>query len=795
MLKMNSTFIKNELKVVKTAFSKKIKKIFVIILVISASIIIVSLLFISFIAKWLVEKYDVKYLGREVTMDWIYVNPFTGYANMSNLKIYEFESDSVFISANSLSVNFSMLKLFLKTIEISEITLDRPKIVIIQNKSVLNFGDIIERFKPKHSANTNKAPTWFNIVNIKVVDGEFRYRELVTPINYFITNVSIDSPGKLWNTDTIVANFTFLSGIGSGGMSGKIKMNIKSLEYKLAIIVDNFRLNILEQYLNDLTNYGTYSAILDADLSVVGNFKTARDVSFSGFVSLSDFQIGKNAQDKYASFDKFSFSIFELSPNNHKYLFDSISLVNPYFKYERYDHTDNLHSMFGNVAAKNQSTKASTDKFNLLLTIGAYIVDLSKNFFKSDYQINSLQIDSGNLQFNDFSIPEKFSIDLSKINISADSINKINKRVNLKFDSQIEPYGSVNIEISVNPKDSSDFDVNYQITQVPLSIFNPYLISYTSYPFDRGTLEIRGNWNVRKSEINSVNHLVVIDPRVSERIKNVDSHWLPIPLIIALVRERGNVIDYQIPIKGDLKNPKFKFKDVISDLLENIFVKPPSTPYIYIVKNAEEIIEKSLSLKWQMRNNTLLGRQEKFIKTIVDFLVENPEAKILVRPQFYYNKEKEYILFFEAKKMFLIANNSIKNMVFSPKDSLMVDKFSVKDSMFIRYVDKMTHDKLLFSMQDKCSSFIKKSLINSELKKLENSRKALFVSFFKDKDVDKQLTFSASKNVVPFNGFSFYKIEYKNDFPESLINAYNKMNDLNHKKPRKRYFKKRVKNE
>ena len=53
--------------------------------------------------------------------------------------------------------------------------------------------------------------------------------------------------------------------------------------------------------------------------------------------------------------------------------------------------------------------------------------------------------------------------------------------------------------------------------------------------------------------------------RLSKRIKNDDMNWIPMPLVMAFIRERGNVIDYEIPISGNLKNPKFHFRDVVFD--------------------------------------------------------------------------------------------------------------------------------------------------------------------------------------------------------------------------------------
>lgn len=174
-------------------------------------------------------------------------------------------------------------------------------------------------------------------------------------------------------------------------------------------------------------------------------------------------------------------------------------------------------------------------------------------------------------------------------------------------------------------------------------------------------------------------------------------------------------------------------------------------------------------------------------------MVENPEAKIEIHPQLYHAKEKENILLFEAKKMFLLSNNTISSHSFSEKDSLKVDRLSVKDSNFMQYVDNMTGDKWLFTMQEKCSRFINNNTINSELNKLEKTRKDLFLSFFKEKEVENRLVFLKSKNTVPYNRFSFYEIKYQSEFPEELIQAYDKMSDLNKNHIREKYFRSRLK--
>ena len=64
----------------------------------------------------------------------------------------------------------------------------------------------------------------------------------------------------------------------------------------------------------------------------------------------------------------------------------------------------------------------------------------------------------------------------------------------------------------------------------------------------------------------------------------------------------------------------------------------------------------------------------------------------------------------------------------------------------------------------------------------------LLFSILKKRGVEKRVSISErTKMLIPYNGFSFYKIEYKGEFPESLIKAYKQMNDFNTEAPRKRF--------
>jgi len=768
----------------------KLLKISSIILGVMLIIGVCIILLISPIARHLIEKYDEQITGRKITLSRVYVNPFTGYFHCSNLKIFEYKSDSLFITAKSVNVDISIHKLFSKTLEFSTVTLVEPIIMVDENKKKFNFNDIILKFTPKKS-NNKPSGIHVNILGIKIVNGIIHYRERSVPVNYYIKNLNLDCPGKRWNSDSIDVKYSFLSGTRKGDMKGDFSMNVKKLNYRLNVIVHTFDLKVLEPYIKDSKNYGTFSANLEANLKAKGNFKDANDVTFTGMVAINQFHFGKNTKDDIGAFKKLQLSIFQLSPKDNKYLFDSVSLSHPYFKYERYDAFDNIRKMFVKKGPKHSGMDANTSSFNLLTTIGNYIAVISKNFFHSNYKINRLALYNGHFIYNDFSLNEKFEVEITPITVISDSIDKNQDRATITFNSSIKPSGSIKIGLSINPKDTGDFDLSYHFQHLPVTLFNPYLISLTSYPLNRGIIDLNGLWHVRKSNIKSTNHLEIIDPRVAERIHKKDTKWFPVWLIMAIVRDRGNVIDYQIPITGNLKSPKFHLKDIVLNALKNIIVKPATTPYRIKVRNVETEIEKSLSLNWEMHTNAISKNQEQFLKKIADFLSKNPQASIEVHPQLYIRKEKEYILLFEAKKKYFMASHHKNNKTFDSNDSTLVENMSIKDIHFVRYLDKKTKDPLVYTVQAKSELLLGSNKIDDKLEHLNKERENVFMNSFRKKGVEKQVKFKHFENVIPFNGYSFYKITYKGDLPTSLLKAYSKMNQLNNEDPRKEYKKDR----
>ena len=774
--------------------ASRVKRVFGITVGAILISVVLVILFISPLTKYLLEKYDVKLIGRELTMDWVYVNPFTGYVHLNDLRIFEEQGDSLFLSIEGTSASFTLRKLLFQTVEITQLTLDKPWGRIIQRKDTLNFDDIIRIFTPDEVKTPNSK---WNVIllDTKVIDGEFHYIEKIIPINYFIRHVNVEGLGREQNGDSLTAIFSFQEGKSNGVMKGDFMINVSNLDYRLVVDVNDFDLEVIRQYIWELINYGMFRARLDANIHATGNFNSQDSVSVKGRFSLRDFHLGKTTEDDYLSFKKFDVIMEEVSPIDHKYLFDSITLSDPYLKYERYDSLDNIEAMFGKKGQNISDVTLQPGRFNLVIEIARYVEVLSRNFFKSDYKIGQLGIYNADLVFNDFSLAERFSVEATPLTIVADSLNKDNKRVDVNFATGFKPFGSAKLALSINPNDSSDFDLAFKVEKILVTVFNPHFISYTSFPVDRGTIEVNGLWTVRNGAIKSTNHVVIIDPRVTRRIRNDNTKWLPMPMIMAFVLERGNVIDYSVPITGNLKDPKFHIRDVVFDVIKNIFVKPPTTPYRMEVRNLETEIEKSLTVKWEMRQHQLRPHQQKFVKKIADFLKDNPHATLNVHPFEYASKEGEYILFYETKKKFFLIDKEKNSIDFNAEDSLAVNMMSVKGPDLVKHISKNLSDTVMFTLHEKCINFVGKEIVNSQMKQLIKNRETVFREIFIANGTESQVSMRATQNDIPFNGFSYFKLEYPGEIPRALERAYQRMIDLNDEIPRKKYLNRRNKDD
>jgi len=66
---------------------------------------------------------------------------------------------------------------------------------------------------------------------------------------------------------------------------------------------------------------------------------------------------------------------------------------------------------------------------------------------------------------------------------------------------------------------------------------------------------------VTKQELVAENRVAIDQLTFGEKTDSPDATSLPVPFIVALLKDRSGRIDIDLPIRGDLKDPDFKIRE------------------------------------------------------------------------------------------------------------------------------------------------------------------------------------------------------------------------------------------
>lgn len=143
------------------------------------------------------------------------------------------------------------------------------------------------------------------------------------------------------------------------------------------------------------------------------------------------------------------------------------------------------------------------------------------------------------------------------------------------------------LEISgqINPLSENAYsDVVIKFDNIDLLAAAPYAGKYAGYPISKGKLSLDLAYKVAKQELVAENKVAIDQLTFGEKTNSPDATSLPVPLVVALLKDRKGRIDIDLPIRGDLKDPDFKYGKVVISTLLNILGKVVASPFSLMSK-------------------------------------------------------------------------------------------------------------------------------------------------------------------------------------------------------------------
>ncbi len=704
---------------------KKSVKITVILSSILLGLVLMIIIFISPISKYLIEKYSEAYTGRKIRMEELSINIFNGSITTKGLIVYEAKSKHPFFKADTFNLNIAVYKLWVDKYEITSVEFSNPYLQVVQKGNKFNYDDLMNRFFAEDTTKkVDKEPVKYWARNIQVNNATILYTNTKPSTNIKLIKGSVQIPLIAWDDPIYKIQTAF--DLSTGGRSkALLHFNTNTFDYKAKIDIDQLSIDFLYPYLKDYMKVKSLKGLINTNLWLSGNANQPTAIALSGSIKANNFAIVDATNELLTAIDETNVLIDTINTAKNRYNFRSISMDHPFFRLSMYDKGFNYERIMTTPLAMSGDT-SSTVYSNVFLMMSGYIQEIVRKYDVNNYQINQFRVTRGQCIFTDFTHGDKFRYVLDSMTLSSDRLSSANPFLMFSVKSRLNTSGKMSGTLKVDPKHYQDIVIDASIKELLITDFNPYSKYYVATPFLNGTISYENQTTVLGGKLDSKNILDIRQIKAGKKVKNSTAMNLPVRLAVSLLKDVKGNIHLDIPVKGSLNDPKFKWGRVIWGVLKNLVIKAATAPFRLLANLFGGKEEDFKEMQFEYTQTDIMPNQQTVLDRLAKIAIDKPEIKIELTQVTNILDETEAIAVYQMKQKYLGINNAIPAQELKRR----TDSISNNDSLFVKYlVSKLPNAQGLQSTEEKSVQLIGREKIIPEVHALMDKRNAAVMQY------------------------------------------------------------------
>ena len=225
-------------------------------LIIAGTVIGLMLLVLALspVVKYVVNHYGKSLIGREMAVERVLINPFTGTVNIQDFHMREANDQTDFVAFGELDVRLYYPALMARRVSVGHIYLTDLTAQVLNGDTCFNFSDLITRFSSPEDTtavqDTTESKWAFALRDIALRNGHLVYRDVPRSHQWAIENINLHVPGLYFGHQQSNAGLGFdLPTGGSVHLSAGYIMALR--RYALTVNMNDVDLKILEPILED----------------------------------------------------------------------------------------------------------------------------------------------------------------------------------------------------------------------------------------------------------------------------------------------------------------------------------------------------------------------------------------------------------------------------------------------------------------------------------------------------------------------------------------------------------------
>ncbi len=257
-------------------------------------------------------------------------------------------------------------------------------------------------------------------------------------------------------------------------------------------------------------------------------------------------------------------------------------------------------------------------------------------------RIGLVTLQGGTVSFSDRHIRPAFSATMVEIGGRVSGLSsEAGMTADMDLRGRLGTDAPLEISGKINPLSSDLFvDATVAFKDIDLSPMTPYAGKYLGYAIQKGKLSLSLRYLIVKKKLEATNKVFIDQFTLGERVDSPDATKLPVSLAVALLKNRQGEIDLDVPVSGNIDDPKFSVARIVLKVLLNILVKAATSPFALLgalFGGGEELSY----LEFDPGSVMVPGPGEAKLANLVKALHERPALKVEIEGHVDMGKDPE----------------------------------------------------------------------------------------------------------------------------------------------------------
>ena len=196
-------------------------------------------------------------------------------------------------------------------------------------------------------------------------------------------------------------------------------------------------------------------------------------------------------------------------------------------------------------------------------------------------EIGVVRVMDGSMYYADLSLTPNFATGIQSLNGTIRELSSAQaSHAMVSLNGKVDEFSPVKIEGTINPLNSRGMtDIGVTFENIELTTFTPYSGKFMGYRINKGKLDLDLHYAVQDRHLKGENRILIRQLTLGEKVESKDATSLPVKFAIALLKDKNGNIDLDLPVHGDLDDPKFSVMKIVAKVLVQLVVKAVTSPF------------------------------------------------------------------------------------------------------------------------------------------------------------------------------------------------------------------------